>query len=367
MPRKVVPRYQLEYLFEDFDVVYDACHLMLTQLHYGFTGNEVDKTRLETFLTTFIPTFFDIDRDEFQAKMNDIYDSTPSNEDNEDEVINNDDGGSSRTRKANGRKASLLRGVLDRGRQGQKEESVLGSKETTPDQSHDEDTPASTGTPTEHPPRVDEAEHRWMTHPSIGNRTQDPDAPIQRESFHLYASLNIYCFFRVFQTLYERLLYIKTCEEKVKVDVQHGEINKPANDLEMVEKKPSEFFADVSSTANYYQQMLTIMEDVVKQDEDLMVLEETLRRFYMSKGWQLYSFDKMLSALLRFALQILMSDNKDKSLDIINLFYKDRKEDETTFNAELTYRKQVEKLTKDGDVYRIKYVSPPSSTTFSLS
>ena len=71
----------------------------------------------------------------------------------------------------------------------------------------------------------------------------------------------------------------------------------------------------------------------------------------------------MLAAMLRFALQILVSDNKDKSLDIINLFYKDRKEDETTHQAELTYRKQVEKLTKEGDIYRIRYVCWPSTST----
>lgn len=64
----------------------------------------------------------------------------------------------------------------------------------------------------------------------------------------------------------------------------------------------------------------------------------------------------MIAALLRFALQILVSDTKDKSLDIINLFYKDRKNSETTHQAELTYRKQVEKLIKDGDSFRIKYV-----------
>lgn len=360
VPWMVVPRHQFEYSFEDVDVIYDSCHVILTQLHQNFTGNDIDKSRLETFLSTFIPTFFDIDRDIFQAKMSDIYDSSPPNE-VEDEPVPNDDSNGGRSRRAvngngNGRKPNLLRGVLERGRPGPKEDSVMESKETTPDQSHDEDTPASTGTPNEHP-RVDEAEHRWMSHPSMGSRTQDSNTPFQRSNFHLYANLNIYCFFRVFQMLYERLLYIKMSEEEVKVDVRDGQLAKPAHELNWIERKPSEFFADVSPNANHYQQVLVMIEDVIKQDEDVGVLEETLRRFYMQKGWQLFSFDKMLSALLRFALNILVSDNKDKSLDIINLFYKDRKEEETTFNAELTYRKQVDKLVKEGDVYRIRYVS----------
>lgn len=367
MPRTQVPRYQLEYDFKDVDVIHDACHLLLTHLHHGFVGNETDKERLEKFLTTFIPTFFDIDSDRFADRMSDIYDSTPSNEEIEEDITNNEESSTGRGRKSGGgRKANgLLREVFGRGRQGHKDESVMESKETSPDQSHDEDTPASTGTPTENAPRVDEAEHRWMSHPSTGNQAADLNKPFERQDFHLYASLNIYCFFRVFQMLYERLRNIKSNEEKVKADVQSANISKAAYDLDLIEKKPSDYFADVSPAANFYHQILTMCEDVIKGEEDLGALEEALRRFYMSKGWLLFSFDKMLSALLRFALSILVSDNKDKSLDIINLFYKDRKEDETTHQAELTYRKQVEKLTKDGDVYRIRYVSnptPPSIT-----
>ena len=362
--RTGVPKFQLEYNFGDVNVICDACHLILTHLNYVH-ANEVDKNRLETFITTFIPTFFDIDRDAFQERMSDIYNATPPNEEVEEDTTINEDSGAGRGRRAaNGRKPNLLRGVLERGRQGQKEESILESKETTPDQSHDEDLPASTGTPSEHTPHVDEAEIRWMSHPAIGSRAADRNEPFKRDYFHLYASLNIYCFFRVFQMLYERLLNIKLNEEQVKADVQRGEMIKPAHELNLIEKKPSEFFADVSPSANYYRQILTMCEDVVKQEEDLATLEETLRRFYMQKGWLLFSFDKMLASLLRFALNILVSDNKDKSLDIINLFYKDRKEDETTHQAELTYRKQVEKLSKDGDVYRIRYVSRPLSCKF---
>ena len=354
----LVPKYQFRYRFEDVDVIYDASHLLLTHLYHSFTANEIDKSRLETFLKTFIPTFFDIDRDTFQAAMSDIYETTPPNEEAEDEAANNDDNAGRGRRGGKGKNSNLLRGVLERGRQGQKEDSVLDSKETTPDvHSNDEDTPASTGTPTDQPIRVDEAEHRWLSHPRTGNETADLNVPFKREDFHLYASLNIYCFFRMFEMLYTRLLKLKASEKTVKEDVYRAELHKPAHDLKLIDRKPSDFFTDVGPCANYYRQTFTMCEEVVKGELDAIHLEETLRRFYMDSGWQLYGFDKMLAALLRFALNILVSDNKDKSLDIINHFYKDRKEDETTHQAELSYRKQVEKLTKEGDIYRIRYVS----------
>ena len=301
--------------------------------------------------------------------MNDIYDASPPNEEAEDDSTMNEDHNVSRGRQGvNGKKANLLRGVLERGQNGKsnyKDKEDQDSKESTPDVfSMDEDTATSMDTPSEQPVRVDAAEHRWMEYPTANNRgsRQDIDhsQPYKRDGFNLYASSNIYCLFRMFEMLYERLANIKANEKAVHEDVRRARIHKPAHDLKLVDKTPSDFFYEVGPNVNYYRQIMRMCEDVTKEQVDILHLEETLRRFYMKNGWQLYSFDKMLVAMVRFAWQILVSDNKDKSLDIINLFYKDRKEIETTHQAELTYRKQVEKLTKDADIYRITYVSHPA-------
>ena len=358
LPWSNVPKYQFMYEFHDFEVVYDACHLILTSLHNSYAGNEIDKNRLDTFLKTFLPTFFDIDRDAFEEKMNDIEDSSPPNEENDDELNTDAESNNVRGRRSGpAKKQDLLRGVLDRAktRDGADESGV-----TTPDvHSNDGDTPASTGTPTEQ--KADPEEHRWMSYPTTGNETADLNVPFKRDDFHLYATSNIYCFMRMFQGLYERLLKIKQNEQRVNQDVSKAKMSKPANELGLVDKSATDYFHDTSPNANYYKQVVQMCEEVVKSEVELQHLEETLRRFYMHDGWPLYSFEKMLGAILRFALQILVSDNKDKSLDIINLFYKDRKEDETTHQNELTYRKQVEKLGKDGDIFRIRYVSIPST------
>ncbi len=357
-PWNSVPNYQFKFDFEDLDVVHDACHLLLTQLHYGPVNNETDKIRTESFIKTFIPIFFDIDRDSFLARMSDIYDATPSNEEVDDEIGTNEDPGVARGRKAaNGRKSNLLRGVLERGRPGQKEDSILESKETTPDVSNDEDTPASTGTPTDRPARVDETEYRWLNVPSTGDKSKDYNVPYKRDDFNLYASLNIFCFLRTFDVLYQRLLNLKLNEKDVLGDVQRANMAKAAKDLGLIEKTPSDFFADVSPSASYYRQTISMFEEVVKSELDLSALEEMLRRYYIGSGWQLYTFDRLVGAILRFGLAILVSDSKDKSLDIINLFYKDRKEEESTHNTELTYRKRVQGLVKEGDMYRLRYVS----------
>ena len=65
--------------------------------------------------------------------------------------------------------------------------------------------------------------------------------------------------------------------------------------------------------------------------------------------------DKLLGSLLRYVANILGGDAKDKSVDITNLFFKDRERPDTTRRQEIEYRKQVERMSKDGEVYRISY------------
>ncbi|KAL8720502.1 MAG: hypothetical protein Q9225_002655 [Loekoesia sp. 1 TL-2023] len=363
VPLKAPPSYQLSYDFADVEVIQDACHLILTHLYNSDKINEEDKRRLEKFLTTFIPSFFELDQESFQNHMLDIHDSSPPNEEIEDESVNEETSNGRPRRATNGKKGNLLRGVLERGRTG-KDINGQESKESTPDvSSMDEDGVVSIETPQEQP-QVNMMSYRWMEHPSIG--AIDPKAPFKRDGFNLYASLNIYCFFRMFQMLYERLVNIKANEQQVHEDVARSNAPKAADDLDLVYKKPSDYFEDTSPSASYYHQIVNICEDVMKQKTEMIHLEETLRRFYMMKGWQLYSYDKMIAAITRFAMQILVSDNKDKSLEVINLFYNDRAKEETTHDAEIIYRKQVDKLTKDADIYRITYTPKSKRATISM-
>ena len=320
-------------------------------MHASNHGNTIDQTKVESFFSTFIPTFFDLDPDTFQRKMSDIYVATPSNEEAEDEAVPEEITPARGRRNANGRKGTLLRGVLDRKQKDRDGSAIRGSKETTPDIGSMDDENA---TPSEDTPRADATEYRWTELPRGPTRG---DEPYKRDTFNLYASLHIYCFFRLFETTYARFAFIKAHEAAVHEDVRRAHIRKPADDLNMADKKPSEYFNDVSPGANYYKQVLGQCESVVKGELEMSHLEDTLRRFYIQKGYQLYSLEKMLNSCARFAMQILVSDNKDKSLEIIHLFYKDRKEDETTHDAEILYRKQVDKLSKEGDIYRITYVS----------
>lgn len=364
-----VQAYQALYSFVDAEVLMDAARLLLTYAEHTHSG---DFPRLVVFIREFVPMFFGLDVTEFQQRIQDIFDTTPSNEEVDEDTPASDEASVSRGRKMNGKKGDLLRDVLAKGRlgkngRGDKEGSVAsGSRASTPDVGSilDEemaDAPIDVAEDEEKP-------KTWINHPTDGNDglrgNLKPNEPFKRNSFNLYANLPIYCFFRMLVILYERLNHLKMNEKDVRDAVRRAKSLKAANDLKMIDKHPDNFFGDTSPTANYYIQMLTMLEDFLKGDGrmDMPHIEEVLRRFYLQSGWMLYSFDKMLSALVRFAIAVLSNDGKEKSSEILQLFQKDRRKETTTHQDELAYRKQVEKYVKDGDVYRIAFVSNPRNS-----
>ena len=356
-PSARFPNYQMDLVFGDIEVIQDTCHMLLTYLRTLYQGS--DQAKIESFLKSFLPTFFGLERDAFSARMADIYAGTPPNEE-EEEAVTNDEAPSRGRRNANGKK-NLLRGVLDPSKQGKKD-AKEESKESTPDMmSMDEDSSTQTDGQSDPIPKLEASDSRWMEHPVSGNSRHRQsikyNEPFARATFSLYANLHIYCFVRMFAMLYERLAHLKALEPGVQEDVRRSLLAKPAHDLHIADRGPADFFEDTSATANYYRQTLKLCEAYLERHVDMARVEETLRRFYLPSGWQLYSFDKMLGAVVKFASQVIVNDAKDRSSDIVNLFLSNRKEGQTTHQIEIDYRKQVEKLAKDGEVYRINYVS----------
>ena len=256
-----------------------------------------------------------------------------------------------------------MRGVLERGRKGRKDDGSQTpvSRASTPDNASHADEDAADGMHTMEDVRSEAAIDVWVQHPLHGNIFKDRDLllmqPYKRDVFNLYGNTSIYCFIRIFVFLYERLGSLKRAETDVHETVKRATAKKPATELGIIDKMPQDFFSNTTPEANYYSQMLGLFEDLIRDEVEVSVIEDVLRRYYLQSGWQLYSLDKLLGALVRFAISMTSSDSKDRSWDILQLFKKDRAKEETTCQDEMNYRKQVEKHTKDGDIFKISYVS----------
>jgi paired amphipathic helix protein Sin3a len=278
-----------------------------------------------------------------------------------------------RGRRTNGKKSDLLRGVLDRGRngtkaRGQKEDSAAsGSKESTPDNLSTLDDDADDAEAQEDQAITEVTNERWLTTipgPGAleGTKPLEPididlraDKLFQRDYFNLYCNQTILVFFTLFEILYNRLKAVKDSEQEVVEEIRRSKRPKSAKDIGLIDDR-NEFFSDDVS-GDYYSKALYVVEECIMGDMDETRYQDFFRRYYLKKGWALYTIQELLKSVCRMAAVCSGSDNKDKTPDIIELFAENRDKGETTYNTEINMRKQVEKFVKDGEMFLIKYVS----------
>jgi paired amphipathic helix protein Sin3a len=207
---------------------------------------------------------------------------------------------------------------------------------------------------------------RWFQHPihDLTNKNIDPNEPQPRHVFRLWANVNIFSFVRMFLILYERLHRLKMSEQSCRDTVRTAMKPKPAIELGIMDKLPSDYFGDTSANANYYSQMLTKFAQVLEGEMEFQTdgVEECLRRFYLQAGYPLYQFEKMVIALAKFGGQVVIQEggNKEKSWEIIGLWKKDRlKGDESSAVQATDYRKGVERLmgSAPAEMYGVDWVS----------
>lgn len=361
-----VPSYQFDFAFEDPEVILDATHLLLTHIDHSSAGFGADPAKVMSFLKDFVPVFFGLDRSAFKACLNECYASGSSpNSEIDDDSVPEDPPASSARKMPSSRKDDLLRSVLrPKNEKPPRIEKDDRSRASTPS------LVPSTSAPDPTQPVDVVAQLRWMEHPSQGNfnsthkREFPLSQPYKRKVFHLYCNAPVYFFIRSFEILYSRLLKVKMHEKSAHEAVRRASAPKAAYSLGMIDKAPSELLYDTDPKANFYHQIVRMCDEVVRGQMEGSHFEETLRRYYLSVGWQLYNLDKILSGIARFAGGIF--DPRDRSSDIINLFFKERAKEETTHNVEIQYRKQVEKLIREGDLYRITFIPAMRHVTVQL-
>lgn len=351
------PDYQFKFYFKDEEVLFDVARLILT---FAENSTAVDFSKVVPFIKEFVPLFFGIDSTRFEQRVQSFGRESSVNESGED-TPSADEDVSHRSQKH--KKGDLRRDVLDpRGKSRKdKEDSASVSRDSSPGvtSAAEEETAADSSHSNVRDERPAAQWVEYAAQPTTyENDEYEHEEPYRRNEFNMYANSSIYCFFRMFVILYERLLKLKENEDVVRRIVGRAMEPKAAQELKMMDKMPSDFFKDTSSSANYYQQVLDLLQEQILGEVDMSQIEETLRRYYLQVGWQLYSFDRLLSSLVRFSLAVVSNDTKDKTLDIYNLFRKDRVNEATTHKTEIMYRKAVEKYAKDADTYRISYVSP---------
>ncbi|KAK4251783.1 hypothetical protein C7999DRAFT_10557 [Corynascus novoguineensis] len=373
------PRYQFAYQFSDEELILDLLRFMVIFANVGGQHNAQERRRILEFFETFIPIFFDLPEDRVSEKLADI-DQDSAEEDEEDSTPMELSNGRSRR---NGKKSDLLRGVLDPSRngsrsRGQKEDSAAsGSKETTPDvgSANEEempDAPEDSSVP-------EVSNDRWLptvpgpiiVEKSKGGRGSDlvgvdgelkADAPFPRAWYNFYCNQNIYVFFTVFQTLFQRLEDVKQSKDSVLEEMRRENAEKPAKILGLVHEGLHYF--DSEDPATFWPKTRELIEDFITGEIDENRFQEVLRHYYLRKGWKLYTIQELLKTLCRLALSCNNPDAKgEKTKELVKAYLDSRQQTETSFQNEISARKFAEKCIKDGEMFVIAWYPGKKEST----
>ncbi|RDA91533.1 hypothetical protein CP533_4355 [Ophiocordyceps camponoti-saundersi (nom. inval.)] len=362
-------RHQLVWDFSDKDVVLDLLRLMmLYPLHSGQHSVQ-EKERLLEFFESFVTAFFDLNEEAIQDRLPKMQPDSAEEEVEESAPAELSNGRGKR----NGKKADLLRGVLDPGRNGskprsQKEDSAAsaGSKETTPDvgSANEEDMADA----------VDDAavteisNERWM--PTVpkpvvvdgDNSLLDADGELRADGFfrrpwyNFFANQTIFVFFSIFQIVYSRLAELKASKSAVLHEIDRLTRPKPARDIGLADSVMSYF--DKSDDADkFWPKTMELIEDYITGEVEEARYQEVLRHYYLRGGWKLYTIQDQLKTLCRLALTCSSNDAKEKTPDLIHQYFLSREKEETSYQTEISARKFAEKCVKDGDLFVICWKS----------
>ncbi|KAF3930850.1 hypothetical protein ABW19_dt0202959 [Dactylella cylindrospora] len=362
---KVKP-YQLQYRFPDLDVVLDLTRLLASHLEKEGVFSYGDRVKISNFVKRFIPTFFGLSKEDVDRALGNVSHKSPD----EDVEMDYADSSSGRSTKRK-QDLNLLQDLLKRSRNGKsakKEGSVYSSRGSTPEDSNEDD--AMEDITMDGEPIPPNAPTTWMN--PLGGSRESNGADIlssaaasdardvraselkERHTYSMFANSTIYCFIRLLQTVYQRLLDVKNSEVAARELLERRKVLKPSHKLGLAQNTLEDFF-DVSEDTIYYHQVLDYCEKLIHGVIEAPAFEEGMRSVYISKGWQLYTVDKHIATLNK-TIQTFVSDSRDHSGEILKLFERDRAEEKTNYQLQMSYRRDVEAfIGREEPTYRIEW------------
>lgn len=149
---------------------------------------------------------------------------------------------------------------------------------------------------------------------------------------------------------------LKDSEDEAKQEEARATAPKPAKDLGLIPQS-DEFFRPSRYKDTYYSRTLRLIEDFINNDLEEPKYQENLRNWFLKNGWRLYSITDLLKNLCRASTHCSSEDSKEKTPALLDQFYKNRQNEETSYSAEINMRKQADKYIKDGELFQIEWVS----------
>ncbi|KAL5533624.1 hypothetical protein ACEPAG_84 [Sanghuangporus baumii] len=208
----------------------------------------------------------------------------------------------------------------------------------------------------------------------------DIEDPLERLAKHgvvdqkpFFTNTTFYALLRLLQLLYSRLLYCKeTAQRSLAQDVKKSlfKVNPVAEELGLNGPGPArEMIGDTANAASqnparpeahFYSYLLDALEKLFENDLDQATFEENMRFLFGTKAYIVFTFDKLIAALIK-QVQTAVMDSKCQEL--LTLLAKSRAKVRQSASAGgmsvkemIAYRREAEQyLGQDDHLYRIEF------------
>lgn len=186
----------------------------------------------------------------------------------------------------------------------------------------------------------------------------------RRRVYNLFSNTDVYYFFKLFATLYERLAQIKELGKEVNKELKNRKETPFAKHLDLVYHQ-FEHVQQIFSEDNVYEQTVELIVKLIDGTIDQQVFEEVLRQAYWNKAYKLFSVHKVLHDILTSVKKLSATGSINSSITM--LFEQDRSMPRTTVKEQIAFESQVRSLIGNSEnLFKISYNEKTKKAQISL-
>lgn len=331
-------RGQYKFAVEDVECLQDSLKLVFSYLDRVSSHTAVERDRVEAFLRSFVPLFFQFGGD-FDSAFADMAlngrDDDESDDGSETQSNADDDVSVKRKKHASDLRTKLLRQVVEAG----------SARRATPESVDDVDMEVAQS--------LDQGVKTWVDvdAPAAGERPRLP----RRYTF--FGNNHFFCMFRLLQMLYSRLKVFKdiSAVHKEPAGAPFEPVNPLAVELGLTDPAAAPFLeTGANPIAHFYAHLLDQCEKLFDNDVDAATFEENIRYMYGTQAYPAFTLDKVIAGLVKQVISILTDS---KSQDLVELLKADREAKMTSTKQQIAYRMAAEGiLSADENMYKIDWL-----------
>ncbi|KAK4519608.1 uncharacterized protein ATC70_009845 [Mucor velutinosus] len=161
--------------------------------------------------------------------------------------------------------------------------------------------------------------------------------PENQKTYNFYGDSGFYCFFRLYQILYNRLCKMKALDAEFRAHPERAKkAHKEARDLGITPKRFKALKMDTKR--GYYSILLSLIDKLFEGEIDQQTFEECVRYIFGGDAYIMFTIDKLVLSLVR-DIHIIIADTQSQQL--FELFKIENRAEQMDQGDPTTYRTRV--------------------------